>query len=204
MKPLLALLSAAALVAGGLLAAAKSDATAPTFSDDFSSPTLSSKWTVAKGEWKIENGALAGRELAADKHAAVVALAVPNKDSHIRFRFQLDGAKTFNLSLNQAKGHLFRIAFNPNGLIVKTDNSPKDPASKVETIAEGKGKFEAGHWYTADVEMHGDHVSVKTDNGIAVEGSHPSLDAAKPNYRFVTAAGPLHLDDVAVWVSSAR
>jgi hypothetical protein len=42
-------------------------------------------------------------------------------------------------------------------------------------------------------------VWVKTDNGVDVEGAHPSLDTQKPNYRFVMRDGDLRLDDITVW-----
>ena len=103
--------------------------------------------------------------------------------------------------MNHAKGHLFRVNFAPDGLTVTTDKDPKDASSKVETVAKAAGKFETGHWYTVDVEMHGDHVAVKTDNGIAVEGSNKVLNTAKPNYRFVMRDGALRLDDIAVWAN---
>ena len=200
MKPLLAFASILAILTGGFVSAAnKGDNAAPAFSDDFSSSTRNAKWVTPKGDWKIQDGALVGRELASDKHAAVLTLAIPNQDSRLRFRFQLDGAKGFNLSMNHAKGHLFRVRFKPDGLTVTTDKVKGDPASKVETIAQAAGKFEAGHWYAVDVTMQGDHVAVKTDNGIAVAGSHPVLNTAKPNYRFVMRDGALRIDDVAVW-----
>ena len=191
---------AAALSVGVLTGAKKGDGSAPAFHDNFSSAKLSAQWATPKGEWTIKDGVLAGRELAAEKHGAVLNLAIPNTDSHIHFRFQLDGARNFNLSLNHAKGHLFRVNFKPDGLIVTTDKVKDDPASKVETIAQAAAKFETGRWYAVDVEMQGAHVSVKTDNGVAVEGSHPLLDTQKPNYRFVMRDGDLLLDDVTVWM----
>jgi hypothetical protein len=201
MKRILASSALAAVLLGGLLSAAdKGGESAPAFADDFASSALGPKWATPKGDWKIENGSLVGRELASDKHAAVLNLAIPNRDSHIHFRFQLDGAKNFNLSMNHAKGHLFRVSFKPDGVTVTADKVKDDPASKIETIAQAAGKFESGRWYNVDVEMQGERVSVKTDNGIAVEGSHPRLDTAKPNYRFVMRDGALRLDDVTVWM----
>ena len=194
-----------AVTAGALLQGAKKRADAPpTFADDFSAAAPGPKWATPKGEWRIEDGALVGRELSADKHAAVLTLAIPNKDSHLRFRFQLDGAQGFNLSMNHAKGHLFRVHFKPEGLAITTDKVKNDPASKIETVAKAAGSFEAGRWYTVDVEMAGGHVRVRTGNGLTAQGSHPALDTAKPNYRFVMRDGALRLDDVAVWMGSAK
>ena len=190
----------AALSVGVSSGANNGNVSEPAFRDNFTSDQLGAKWATPKGEWTIENGALVGRELAADKHGAVLNLAIPNKDSHIHFRFQLDGARNFNLSLNHSKGHLFRVHFKPDGLTMAADKVKGDPASKVETIAHAATKFETGRWYEVDVEMQGAHVSVTTDNGVAVEGSHPLLDTRKPNYRFVMRDGDVRLDDVTVWM----
>ena len=67
--------------------------------------------------------------------------------------FQLDGAKSFNLSFNHAKGHLFRVAVNETGLTLIKDADKKDPASKRKVLAKAPGKFDSGVWHTLLVEI---------------------------------------------------
>lgn len=168
-----------------------------TVEDHFAS--LSKDWRPAKGAWTVQEGTLVGKEKAEDKHAAVCALNVPNHDSIIRFSFKLDGAKGLSLSYNHAKGHLFRVKVSPGSVSVATDKDKKDPASKAIPLGETKTKFEAGQWYTMQVEVQGQKVVVQTDNGVLIEGTHPSLDVDKPGYRFVTTGESLALADVKAW-----
>jgi len=167
--------------------------------DAFTSPTLGTTWKVAKGDWQIREGALVGKEVAEDKHAAVCALNVPNHDSIIRFSFKLDGSKTLAVSYNHAKGHLFRVNITPAGLVVQTDKDKKDEKSKAEQIGKAEVKFEPGQWYTLQIEVKGQKVAVQTDNGVKIEGSHTSLDVDKTGYRFVTSGASVALADLKAW-----
>jgi hypothetical protein len=165
----------------------------------FAGTALGKNWSAAKGEWKVAGGELTGKELAADKHAAVGALNQPNHDSIIRFSFKLDGAKGFSVSYNHAKGHLFRVNVTEAGVAVNTDKDKKDPASKAMPIGKAGAKFEQGQWYTMQVEVKGAKVAVQTDNGAKIEGGHSSLDVDKTGYRFVTKGESLRLADVKTW-----
>ncbi len=155
---------------------------------------------AVKGEWTVTDGVLVGKELAADKHAAVLNLQQKNRNSTVRFSFKLDGStKGLAFSLNHAKGHLFRVNVTPAMLSLNLDKDKKDPESKNKVLATAKGKFEQGQWYTMLVEMQGEKVTVQTDNGLIVAASHPSLDTDKPNYRFVMKGDSLSIDDLHVW-----
>ncbi|MCA9084282.1 MAG: DUF1080 domain-containing protein [Planctomycetaceae bacterium] len=170
-----------------------------TVIESFDSP-LSKTAAAVKGEWKVVDGTLVAKELAADKHAAVLNYQKPNRNSVVRFSFKIDGStEGLHFSLNHAKGHLFRVVVTPTGLSINLDKDKKDPASKAKVLATAKGKFEQGQWYTMLVEMVHDKVSVQTDNGLAVEASDPKLDTDKPNYRFVMKGDSLSIDDLEIW-----
>lgn len=171
----------------------------PTQTETFDKPKLSNQWAAAKGEWKIEDGVLTGKELKADKHAAVMTWKVPNRNSIIRCSFQLKDADFFHLSLNHPKGHLFRVILDESGMILRTDKNKKDPKSKPITLAQAKRTLEPGKWYTLQLEMQGDKVVAQLDNGLKVEGQHPSLDVDKTGYRFIMKGNTLLLDDMAAW-----
>jgi hypothetical protein len=162
--------------------------------------SLSPTMVVAKGEWKVSGGVLVGKELAADKHAAVLNFQKPNRNSVVRFSFKVDGqTKGFNFSLNHDKGHLFRVVVTPSSLAINLDKDKKDPASKAMVLATAKGKIEEGQWHTIQVEMVGDRVVAQTDGGLMVEATHPALDRDKPNYRFVMTGDSLSIDDLTIW-----
>lgn len=171
----------------------------PTQSESFDQKKLGKQWAVNKGEWTVSEDLLVGKELPADKHAAVLTWKLPHRNSMLRCSFQLKDAKFFHLSLNHPKGHLFRVMIDKNGLILRTDKDKKDPKSKPITLAKAQGKLDPNQWYTLQLEMQGDQVVAQLDNGLKVAGQHPSLDSQKTGYRFVLKGDTLLLDDMAVW-----
>jgi hypothetical protein len=173
--------------------------TSPVVMEAFDIP-LAAPMAGVKGQWTVADGILVGKELAADKHAAVLNFQKKNHNSVVRFSFKVDGdTKGFNFSMNHAKGHLFRVVVTPLGLSLHLDKDKNDPQSKVAVLATAKGKFESGQWYTMQVEIVGQRVVAQTDNGLVVEGEHPSLDTDKPNYRFVMSGNSLAIDDLQIW-----
>jgi hypothetical protein len=167
--------------------------------EKFEGSSLPKGWTTAKGDWQVKEGAVVGKELAADKHAAVLNLAQPFKNSVVRFSFKREGSKALHLSLNHAKGHLFRVVITDAGIALNKDVDKKDPASKAVVLAKSAEKFAPGQWYTVQVEMQGDKVVVQTDNGVKLEGSNPGLAMEKTGYRFVTQGESVLIDDLKVW-----
>ncbi len=187
--------------------AAKNTAIAPTtdrfekrvLEDSFDGTQLDSNWNINKGSWKVQGGQLVGGELPADQHAAVLTLKQPSRDSAIRFSFRLDGAQGFNLSLNHARGHLFRVMVQPGALVLRKDRNKRDPDSRVEQLARSPGNFKPGEWYTLLLEIDGDRVTASTDQGAVVTASDADLNVDKTGYRFVVRGNSVALDDVQVW-----
>lgn len=161
---------------------------------------MSEPFKAVKGDWSVADGVLVGRELAADKHAAVLNLQHENRNSVIRFSFKCeDKTNGVQLSLNRQGGHLFRVAVAGNSVSIILDKDKKDPKSKAMKMATATGKFEKGKWYTMQVEMKADRVVAQTDNGLLLEATHEKLDTDKPNYRFVMRGSSIAIDDVSVW-----
>jgi co-chaperonin GroES (HSP10) len=171
----------------------------PAYETLFDAAGLEKPLSVAKGDWVIKDGAVAGKEKAEDKHNAVLSLDIPKKDSVIRFSFKMAGASLFHLSLNHAKGHLFRVQVTPTGVIVNLDKDKKDDASKAIVLGKAATAFKADEWHTMQLEMKGDKIILQTDNGAKIEASNPTLNVEKKNYRFVTKGESLFIDDLKVW-----
>lgn len=169
--------------------------------ESFDGETLGEKFVAAKGEWKLADGVLVGKELATDNHAAVLHYQQPNRNSRIQFSFMLDGIEGFNLSFNHAKGHLFRLMFDSESLTIRTDKDKKDPSSKPIVLDKVKGEMPPGEWHTVLVEVLDDKVKVQLDNGMTAVGAHPSLAVEKPNYRFVMKGASLKIDDLKIWAA---
>jgi len=171
----------------------------PSFEDTFQRDELGTNWTVAKGDWRIVDGSLVGKEKKEDAHAAVLNCNRPNHNSTIQFSFKLDGADFFHLSFNHAKGHLFRVMVTSKGIVLRTDKNKKDPASKPVTLAKDDTEIEQGKWHTMRAELNGENVTIQINDEIKLRGSHPSLDVDKPNYRFVVRGDSLALDNLKIW-----
>ena len=169
--------------------------------EKFAGDALPGSWGGVQGDWQVRDGAVVGKEKAADEHPAVLFLNQPHRDAIVRFSFKLDGAKGLNLSFNQLKGHLFRVTVAADGLTLSKDKDKQDPKSKVVQLGKAAGKFEAGKWHTLLLETKGGKVSVQADNGAKVEGSHPELDVDKTGYRFIVRGESLRLSDVKVWLA---
>jgi hypothetical protein len=165
----------------------------------FKSGALEAPWTIAKGDWVVQEGTIVGKEKASDNHNAVLFLKLPARDSVIRFSYKLDGANKFELSYNQAKGHLFRVLVETDSLTVARDRDKKDEASKREPLAKTAAALPSGEWHTILVEVKGEQVEVQTDDGAKVELKNPDVNVDKTGYRFVMHGASLLLDDVRVW-----
>ncbi len=167
--------------------------------ENFTGSSLDGSWTVAKGDWQIKDGAVAGKEKKSDNHPAVLQLKHPFQNSVIRFSFKLDGAKKLSLSLNHEKGHLFRIQFDKDSLVLLKDKDKSDPKSKQLNLAKANTKFEPGKWHTVLVEISGAAVSVQTDGGAKLKASNPELTVGKTGYRFVVQGESVLISDLKVW-----
>ena len=169
------------------------------FEGKFDSGKLETPWTMPKGDWQIKDGCIVGKEKTEDKHAAVLALGLPGRNSIFKFSFKLNAAKSLSLSFNHAKGHLFRVNVTPELITVNKDKDKKDETSKAEVLGKATVKVAAEEWHTLLVEIKGDKVAVQTDNGAKIETSNPALDVDKTGYRFVLKGEAVQIDDIAAW-----
>jgi hypothetical protein len=167
--------------------------------EDFSTTQLGKTWTTAKGAWTVQDGAVVGREKKEDMHAAVLSLAHPHRDAILRFSFKLNGATGVNLSLNHAKGHLFRITISEMGISFIKDKDKRDPKSNPVVLTKIGDKLDRTQWHTMLVEIQGDKVFVQTDKSMKMEVQNSDLAVEKPGFRFVTRGESLLLDDIKVW-----
>lgn len=204
MSPRLLLLPALGLLASALPSyAGKGAALKPTLGtagdviaeDKFDASALDKSWAVAKGDWQIVDGAVVGKEKAADNHAGVMALNKPIHDTAVQFSLKLDGAKGCDISFNHPKGHLFRVVVTPAGVSIHKDGDKNDKSIKAAELGKVAAKFEPGQWTSFLIEVKGGKVAVQTDTGLKVEGSDPSLDVDKTGYRFVVRGESLAIDD---------
>ncbi|MDA7916537.1 hypothetical protein N9B94_04810 [Verrucomicrobia bacterium] len=170
------------------------------FSEDFSNDTLSKKWQAVKGTWKVDEGKLAGKELAADKHAAVLNLNIPNQDLIVEFDFEAKKGSWMALSFNKKRGHLWRMTANEKGFSLVKDKDKNDPKSKSLVMASATSPLKYGYTYRLQVEFKGDKIVIRSKDGsFSLSASHSDFNQLKPNIRFVMRGDSLKMDNLKVW-----
>lgn len=168
-------------------------------SDDFSKPSLDSKWKPAKGKWEIKDGALKGTELASDMHPAVIHAPIAQTDGVYQFDFCFEGGKATHLSLNGAKGHICRVIISPTGFQVRKDGSKTDEKDKGVLLDSCKMNFEKGKWYTMIVETSGKEVLARVDDKHFAFGEDDKVASPKAMFGFPVSGDSVCIDNVKVW-----
>lgn len=172
--------------------------------DDFSSPTLDSKWKVAKGKWEVVDGALKGVEVAADMHAAAIRTDLKHTNAIYQFDFRFDGGKTAHLSINGGKGHICRVTITPEGFQVRKDGTKESAEDKAVLLDSCKMSFEKGKWYTMLVEVQGKEILARVDDKHFAFGQDAKVESAKTNFGFPAAGDATCFDNVKVWEATAN
>ncbi len=194
------LMSFSVMAGGPELKPKVAGATKLIYSSDFSEKALSKKYQAPKGDWRIEDGKLVGSELKADKHAAVLNLAIPNEDLIIEFDVTLNDGKMFALSFNKERGHLWRLKADANGFSLIKDKDKKNPKSKPQVMSTASPGMKKGKTYRLQVEMSKDRLVARSKDGAFVlEASHAEFAQPKPNIRFVLSGPSVAIDNLKVW-----
>ena len=168
-------------------------------SDDFAE-VPGKDWRTAKGKWEVKDGALVGSELKADMHNAVLTHNLPFHDAAIQLSFKLDGAKSFAVSINDAKGHVCRVQVSPTALAVKKDDHDKD--GKGATLETLPLTLKTGTWHTLLVEMQGKDMLASIDDEQVAFGANDALDVDKSSVRLVVTGESVALKNLRVWEAS--
>jgi hypothetical protein len=177
LRIVMSMLSGAAIVLCGF--AAEGNRGKVLVNDDFTGPELQKPWKAMKGEWKISDGVLTGAELAADKHAAVIRRPLKFKNAAFEIPFQLNGAKTIHLSINDKGGHLCRVSIDPKGFVLRRDKPNAKSDVKGELLARHAMTLENGKWYTLQVEISGTKFTARIGNDHVASAEHPDLGGEK-------------------------
>ncbi len=169
------------------------------FSEDFGGAEVPADWKKSKGEWTIADGALRGKELAADKHAAVIKHPLPAKDFLLQFSFKLDGAKQATCSFD-GKGHICRVILTPQGFTLRRD-VPKNGDEKPQTLAKGAVELKAGEWHRLLIEIRGREFLAQVDDKVVAFGEHDGVALDKSTFGFPVSGESFAVDSVRLWES---
>jgi hypothetical protein len=168
------------------------------FADDFSQPPAK-PWNVAKGEWKVVDGAVQVKELESDMHGAAARRPLPQADFIVQYSFKLDGAKQTTLSINDAKGHCCRALVNAAGLMVQKDSHDKNKTDKSAVLDRQPAPIAPGKWHTLVVEVLGPEIVASVDGQVVAFGAHDSIKVTKSNIGLTVAGESASFKDLRVW-----
>jgi hypothetical protein len=167
------------------------------FSDDFSAAEITPAWRITQGDWKVVDGVLKGGELAKDNHPAAIMHMMKFTDVIIQCDFRFDGATQFNVSINNARGHVCRAVVYPDRFVVSRDADRDKPGDKSVALDTVRMKFEPGKWYTMTVEVCGPEIAAHV-NGHVAFGQADRIACEKALFRFPVAGEFMAFDNIRV------
>ncbi|HEY3839392.1 MAG TPA: hypothetical protein VGL72_22620 [Bryobacteraceae bacterium] len=169
------------------------------FSEDFSGSTLPQGWAGKPGKWEMTGDAVKVSEVADDKHAAVRRHPLQYHDAIFEFWFEMDGARTVALSINNKSGHVCRLIVTPRGSTLQVDKPNATSEQKAVKLATSTTPVEPGKWHKAVVEVHGARMFAQIDDGAAIVGENPRIDVDKTDLGLPVAGVSAKLKDVKVY-----
>ena len=173
------------------------------FSDDLEKP-LAKPWTVGKGKWEIDGGAVRVSELAAEKHGAAARVPLAAHNFVAQYSIKLDGAKTTSLSVNDAKGHCCRVLISPTSLTVQKDSHDHNQDDKQVKLDTRPGAVSLGEWHTVVIEVVGPEIVASLDGDRVALGSHASIDVDKTNFGLTVAGATASYKNLRIWEATAK
>lgn len=166
--------------------------------ESFDKDLDAAKWAVAIGDWKVENGALAGTERPADHHAAVIKTPFTSITALVQFSFLLKGESGFHFSVNDPGGHNCRVTVRANSVVMRKDVDKKDPRSYAAVLDEAAASITPDTWHTMTLELNGEEFLARIDGDLFLYGSHPGINKEKKDFGFPVTGSAL-FDNVKVW-----
>jgi hypothetical protein len=140
---------------------------------------------------------LRAAERDADMHHPAAGWQGPVRDVVLRFRFRLDGSPWLGISFSD-KEHVARLFVRTNKVEI-AKMSGIGPTTKKVTLAERAMTFDPQKWYTATVELCGDDLLARIDDGAPLYGHHAGMDVSKARVVLISGKQYAWFDDVTLW-----
>ena len=194
------------------------------FQEDFERPEFPQLFTLGKGDWKIVDGTLRGRQLADDRHTAFRKIFLDHQDVIYEYDMKLEGDGFHQLLINWDLVHIAKCVVRYDSLTVfKSKEKKKRLQMEAENRDQGldplRGEWsqpitamdqqaiqlEKDKWYHVVVELVGATLSLTVD-GVTARGRHIGLTEKKDNFGF--QAGGLesytYIDNIRVYEAVAK
>lgn len=170
--------------------------------EDFNRSQLPKRFRVGVGNWEIVDGALRGRQLAADHHTAFRKIYLDHKDVIYEYDMKLEGDGFHQLLINWDLAHIAKCVVRyESASVFKIKEKGKREQMAREKRDQGldplRGRWdeatfamdeaaisiEEGEWHHVVIELVGDTLSLTVD-GKTARGRHAGLSEKKDNFGF--------------------
>ncbi len=146
---------------------------------DFKAP-LDASFSIAKGQWTMQDGVMSVLDLPEQKHIPVLHHKVGLASATIEVEFLVEGPGTFLVGCDSDK-HVGRVVVTAAGLSIAEDS-----VKPSNTIAKLPMAVKPDEWHKLRVEWQGDQMAANLD-GQELKAQHPFF--ATPKARSWLAAG---------------
>tara|TARA_B100001093_G_scaffold384470_1_gene370168 strand:+ start:3493 stop:4338 length:846 start_codon:yes stop_codon:yes gene_type:complete len=159
-----------------------------------------SGWKAGMGEWRIDNGALIGDELAENNHASSLTHRIEATHLIITAEVQLGTAQQIAFACRDTVPpnlHLGRLYITPDKLWIQ-HMSGIAKTTKAEKLVTKKVRLDPEKWYNVTIEIIGHHYRAKVGKE-EIEAIHSRFSDAKGIIALVNKGQGAKYRNVALW-----
>jgi len=157
-------------------------------------------WNAGIGQWRVQEGALHGDELAEDHHASSCTYRLDAKDMVITAKVKLGDAVHVAIGCRDTvptHHHLGRTFISRDGIwIQKMSGIAK--STKAEKLAQVDSPMDPNAWYDVTIEISGDHYRAVVGEHV-VEAHHSRFQDAKGIVALIVKGQGAQFKNVTLW-----
>lgn len=162
-------------------------------------------WQAGIGEWRIEDGALIGDELAEDNHASSFTYRIAADQLIILAQVQLGTAEQIAFAIRDDVSpnlHLARLYITPEQLWIQ-HMSGISKTTKSEKLISKEVGMKPGEWYDVTIEIIGDRYRAVVGDEV-IEATHPRFGDGKGIVALVNRGQGARFRNVSLWHASPQ
>lgn len=163
------------------------------------------EWNAGIGEWRIEEGALVGDEVAEDNHASSLTYKFDATDLIIRAQVQLGTAEQMAFACRDnvpPNLHLGRLYITPDKLWIQ-HMSGISKTTKAERIAVEEVEIDPEEWYDVTIEIIGETYRARVGEH-ELEATHSRFADPKAIIALVNTGQGARWKNVEIWKAEKK
>jgi hypothetical protein len=172
--------------------------------DNFSSPKLAGRELApGRGTWRIADGVATCTQDDAlyeknQNHGPILWYDAPFTDGTIRFAVRAQKVRQFIVTLNDEKGHLFRVVAGQFPLAVHVWKEQGHDARADNLPVKGGPKLAEDTWVPVELTFAGDQCTISFGDTFKQTVTHPTIGKRKAKFGLGFANGTLALRNISI------